>query len=134
MPDFHLVERAEISPTCCFICETTVGPFIRVGGVKRSRIATADGPISVRGLVYICVGDERANRPGCLLQAARAAGCATPAEARNLANQVAIQQRHVEDVNTELERARAQSPTQLVSLQELIDAGVVSIEPREVPA
>jgi len=65
MPEFRLAERADRSPTRCYFCGDHEGPFIDT--------FTDD---NVVGAVWICAPNEE--RPGCLGQMARLAGCELP--------------------------------------------------------
>lgn len=116
MPEYHLVEHAEVSPTCCFLCETTEGPFVRIGGVTRTRIASANGPVSVRGMVYICIGTD--HNPGCLVQAARLAGMKKLSE---LHEDVQAAGREVVRLEAELAAARKENTTvRVVPVEEVV--------------
>ena len=75
MPDFAIREFATLSPTQCILCGTSEPPFL-------------DTVVDVIGYgrIYLCVGTDQ--KPGCLHQAARAAGCADPALRRVLETKV----------------------------------------------
>ena len=88
--DFQVVAEARHSPTVCFICRESEGPFVHVHAIEFTDVATANGRETVEGDVYVCIGrdimhaerpDEVAERKiGCARTLGRLAGCATPDE------------------------------------------------------
>lgn len=88
--DFEVVQEARFSPTVCFICRESVGPFVHVHAIEFTDVATANGRETVEGDVYVCIGRDimHAERPdeiverkiGCARTLGRLAGCATPDE------------------------------------------------------
>jgi hypothetical protein len=121
MPEFHLVESADLSPRNCFACGSATGPFIRASGVTRVGVATREGPVSVRGAFYLCVGNEDAGNPGCAIQLARAAGCASPMQARGMAEVAGQRQDDLDEKNAyvvQLEARLEGAEVQVVSLDD----------------
>jgi hypothetical protein len=115
MPEFTLKETAEWSPSCCFMCGTHAGPFIDMRR-NRMNVLTAEGMREMVGHVYLCVGSEE--RPGCVMQMARAAGCLDPGVAATLRDEVVVANARAAKLEGELEDAIA---NRVVKVSDVVD-------------
>lgn len=129
---FDHVETAIYSPTACFFCGTTEGPFVDVT-VEGFMLATPSGPQEVEDAhVYICIGRDidrgEGNKPerkiGCARTIGRVAGCKTPDEHDGMVAHVDAHRRRVVELEAreqqlETELAEEKAKSKLVSVDEL---------------
>ena len=118
MSEFHLRQEATISPTICFTCQTHAGPFI-----------DTEVEMPGHGHVWICVGSDE--RPGCIMQMARLAGCLDPADVRKLKKRVDDQNDSIHKKN---QRIRDLVAGAAITVEDLQAAGLVISERDEMPS
>lgn len=89
-------------------------------GQQRRPMATTGVTVPGWGVIHVCVGTTL--QPGCLLQAARDAGCLMPAEARLLVEEIEKLEANVKALTAALHRKPTESvedPVVVVSVDEV---------------
>lgn len=117
MAEFVRVERAHNTPTACYFCGGTEGPFVDTLMEQYTH-----------GRVYICV--RRPENPGCALQIGRVAGGLDPMQAETL--RAALSE--VEEVRDKLaERVDELEANRTISIAELEERGLIVRKPAGRP-
>jgi hypothetical protein len=103
MSEFAKIEHPQRSPTQCVACQGHNGPFIDL-----------QQELPGYGYLYLCIGSEEI--PGCLMQMARMADMASPAEVEKFFAREAELVGQIGELEGELEEERDQK---VVSVAEL---------------
>lgn len=106
---------SEHVPQGCFLCGSHNAPYLDTQ-LTDPTIQTADGPVTVKGRVAICIGVPE--RPGCAVQLGRTAGLIDPERLTVAQENWSISQDRIRELERELAEALA-SQLRVVSVADL---------------
>lgn len=113
MPAIELRDRAERSPTCCFLCGRSTGPMFEVD-VILPEVRTATGIVRAEGNVYICRGSEDT----CHWQMSRKEKWITNEERDSLIDRCHAAENRIIELERDLEKAS--NPLNVVAVDEVV--------------
>lgn len=132
MPDMEVTDTRDGWAAECFLCHTSTGPFVRVK-MMTAKVGTAEGLVSLRGEVLICVGlgDGAEAEYGCARQLGQLSGCATPAETVGLVATADAYATNVRELEAKLAEALAEP--KVVNVDDLMERVADTMKPAKTP-